>query len=62
LKSALGTRTREIVEGLNVDRDADGDVVGFDIDRSFPESSTAIGKRGGSEGRIVIVFRARYSA
>jgi uncharacterized protein YuzE len=34
LKSAPGTLTREIVEGLNVDLDANGDVVGFDIDRA----------------------------
>jgi uncharacterized protein YuzE len=34
LKSALGTQTREIVEGLNVDLDANGDVVGFDIDHA----------------------------
>ena len=34
LKSAPGTQTREIVEGLNVDLDANGDVVGFDIDRA----------------------------
>ena len=34
LKSAPGTETREIVEGLNVDLDANGDVVGFDIDRA----------------------------
>ncbi|MCY3931713.1 MAG: DUF2283 domain-containing protein [Acidobacteria bacterium] len=26
--------TREIAEGLNVDLDADGNVVGFDIDRA----------------------------
>jgi uncharacterized protein YuzE len=32
LKSAPGTETREIVEGLNVDLDVNGDVVGFDID------------------------------
>ena len=32
LKSAPGTETREIVEGLNVDLDANGDVIGFDID------------------------------
>ena len=32
LKSSPGTQTREIVEGLNVDLDANGDVVGFDID------------------------------
>jgi uncharacterized protein YuzE len=34
LKTAPGTQTREIVEGLNVDLDADGDVVGFDIDHA----------------------------
>ena len=34
LKSTAGTQTREIVEGLNVDLDANGDVVGFDIDRA----------------------------
>ena len=32
LKSAPSIETREIVEGLNVDLDANGDVVGFDID------------------------------
>ena len=34
LKSAPGTETREIVEGLAVDLDASGDVVGFDIDHA----------------------------
>ncbi|MEA2953378.1 MAG: hypothetical protein QOJ96_2898 [Alphaproteobacteria bacterium] len=34
LKSSRGTQTREIVEGLNVDLDANGDVVGFDIDHA----------------------------
>ncbi|MEA2839633.1 MAG: hypothetical protein QOF41_963 [Methylobacteriaceae bacterium] len=34
LKSTPGTRTREIVEGLNVDLDDKGDVVGFDIDHA----------------------------
>jgi uncharacterized protein YuzE len=34
LKSVPGTQTREIVEGLNVDLDARGDVVGFDIDHA----------------------------
>jgi uncharacterized protein YuzE len=34
LNSAPGTQTREIVEGLNVDLDANGDVVGFDIDHA----------------------------
>jgi uncharacterized protein YuzE len=32
LKNVPGIETREIVEGLNVDFDANGDVVGFDID------------------------------
>ena len=30
----LGTETREISSGLNVDLDANGDVVGFDIDHA----------------------------
>lgn len=34
LKSAPGAETREIVEGLVVDLDAKGDVVGFDIDHA----------------------------
>lgn len=34
LKSTPGTETREVVEGLVVDLDANGDVVGFDIDRA----------------------------
>jgi uncharacterized protein YuzE len=34
LKSVPGTQTRQIVEGLNVDLDANGDVVGFDIDHA----------------------------
>jgi uncharacterized protein YuzE len=34
LQSLRSTQTREIVEGLNVDRDANGDVVGFDIDHA----------------------------
>jgi uncharacterized protein YuzE len=34
LNSAPGTQTREIVEGLNVDLDVNGDVVGFDIDHA----------------------------
>jgi uncharacterized protein YuzE len=33
-KSVPGTQTREVVEGLNVDLDANGDVVGFDIDHA----------------------------
>jgi uncharacterized protein YuzE len=35
LNSAPGTQTREIVEGLNVDLDANGNVVGFDIDHAL---------------------------
>jgi uncharacterized protein YuzE len=34
LKSSPGTETREIVEGLVVDLDVNGDVVGFDIDHA----------------------------
>jgi uncharacterized protein YuzE len=34
LKSAPATQTREIVEGLVVDLDSKGDVVGFDIDHA----------------------------
>ena len=34
LKDTPGTETREITEGLNVDLDAKGDVVGFDIDHA----------------------------
>ena len=33
-KSGPGAETVEVVEGLNVDLDADGLVVGFDIDRA----------------------------
>lgn len=32
LKAGPGAETREIVEGLNVDIDACGEVVGFDLD------------------------------
>jgi uncharacterized protein YuzE len=34
LKDTPGAETREIVEGLNVDLDAKGEVVGFDIDHA----------------------------
>jgi len=34
LKAVPGAETREIAQGLNVDLDASGDVVGFDIDRA----------------------------
>lgn len=34
LVEAPGVETREIVQGLNVDLDAKGDVVGFDIDHA----------------------------
>lgn len=34
LKSTPGAETREIVEGLVVDLDAEGNVVGFDIDQA----------------------------
>jgi uncharacterized protein YuzE len=32
LKAAPGVETREVVEGLNVDIDAGGEVVGLDLD------------------------------
>jgi uncharacterized protein YuzE len=34
LKGGPGAETREIVDGLNVDLDEEGSVVGFDIDRA----------------------------
>jgi uncharacterized protein YuzE len=34
LSSAPGAETREVVEGLVVDLDADGNVIGFDIDNA----------------------------
>jgi len=37
LKSVPGAEVREIVEGLVVDLDINGDVVGFDIDHASRE-------------------------
>ena len=34
LKPEPGTETREIIDGLNVDLDSGGAVVGFDIDQA----------------------------
>lgn len=34
LKGGPGVETREVADGLNVDLDADGDVVGIDIDHA----------------------------
>jgi uncharacterized protein YuzE len=34
LKAAPGVETREIADGLNVDLDTAGEVVGFDIDHA----------------------------
>jgi uncharacterized protein YuzE len=34
LRSEPGTEVREVAEGLNVDVDAAGNVVGFDIDQA----------------------------
>ena len=34
LKSGPGAEAREVAGGLNVDLDANGDVVGFDIDHA----------------------------
>ena len=33
-RTGTGAETREVSDGLNVDLDADGAVVGFDIDRA----------------------------
>ena len=33
-KPEPGTESREVADGLNVDLDANGDIVGFDIDRA----------------------------
>lgn len=55
-RAAAGVKTLEVADGLNVDLDADGNVVGFDIDHasrrldlstlettSLPLQSTRIG-------------------
>ena len=34
LKAGLGAETREVSDGLNVDLDAAGNVIGFDIDHA----------------------------
>ncbi len=34
MRSVPGTQTREVADGLNVDLDADGHVVGFDIEHA----------------------------
>lgn len=34
LKSATGVETREVATGLNVDLDAQGDIIGIDVDRA----------------------------
>ena len=34
LKAGPGAETREVSNGLNVDLDANGDVIGFDIDHA----------------------------
>ncbi|HEY5226511.1 MAG TPA: DUF2283 domain-containing protein [Methylovirgula sp.] len=34
LKSEVGTETREVADGLNVDFDSKGEVVGFDIEHA----------------------------
>jgi uncharacterized protein YuzE len=34
LRGAPGAEVREVADGLNVDIDAEGNVVGFDIDRA----------------------------
>ena len=49
LKSAPGTQTREIVEGLLVDLDAKGDVVGFDIDHASRKLDSSSSHAGTSD-------------
>lgn len=34
LKAGPGAETREVANGLNVDLDATGDIIGFDIDHA----------------------------
>ena len=34
LKAGLGAETREVLDGLNVDLDVNGSVLGFDIDHA----------------------------
>jgi uncharacterized protein YuzE len=34
LRPEVGTQVREVASGLNVDLDAAGEVIGFDIDRA----------------------------
>lgn len=34
LRAGAGAETREVAEGINVDLNADGEVVGFDIDHA----------------------------
>lgn len=38
LKAGPGAETREVSDGLNVDLDAAGDVIGFDIDHASKRS------------------------
>ena len=42
LKRTPGTEAREIVEGLVVDFDAKGEVVGFDIDHASKEFDLSV--------------------
>lgn len=43
LNSTPGTQTREIVEGLNVDLAANGDVIGIDIDHAITRRRAQLG-------------------
>ena len=38
LKADVGAEVREVADGLNVDLNADGDVVGFDLHPVVPEA------------------------
>ena len=52
-KSGPGAETREVSDGLNVDLDAAGDAVGFDIDRASQRldlSTLETGPLAGKDG------------
>jgi uncharacterized protein YuzE len=48
LKAAPGTQTREVADGLVVDLDERGEVVGFDIDLSFQAVRPVYARNGGT--------------
>ena len=52
LKDGPGFETREIVEGLAVDLDEKGDVVGFDIDHASGKLDLSIALPACNGGRV----------